>query len=228
MWKGLYKMARRPKLLPYPSAETGVHEQTQKLHTVLPLFTLPISQTNQSMLEEPTERIPNVAAPAPKPLRKPQRVPKVVKIGSKYEKFYVTRPFLPAHPQSHIAKQLVQQKINRKKKKLSPARRLGMIFQELLYLSIALTLGFLVHIVLAGNPIYQFVCWAIIVVLWSNFSSATLRTYSRKKMNKVLTTLHLPAIPKTLGRTAHLRSLQDDTTAYLKAIRNLGSMKERK
>jgi hypothetical protein len=113
-------------------------------------------------------------------------------------------------------------------------KRTSVFYKELAYLVIAIDLAVVCGCFFLGHPVYQIVSWVVIVVVWSNFSSRTIRQHWLASVDKLLTTLSLPAITqssksvKQVSRKAYLQSLQDDTTAYLQAIRKLHSIKEGK
>jgi hypothetical protein len=89
---------------------------------------------------------------------------------------------------------------------------------QLIYGSIAVTLGYLAYCYFAAWPVYRVVAFVVIIIAWSNIASAT----ARKKSVDMLATVKVQAI--RLGdrkRSSGMDSpaLTQDTTTYLRVIK---------
>ena len=102
---------------------------------------------------------------------------------------------------------------------LAPVRpsfgqRLRIGVHEILYLLLAIEIGNLAYHYLAPWPIYRIVSFVVLLILWANFASSTVRTTSKKQAQALVETVSMRAV-KARSRP----SLHADTTSYLVAIR---------
>lgn len=114
------------------------------------------------------------------------------------------------------------------KKTRSPSTRLILIGKQILFALDTAVLGLISYQLFIHNLPYRILAWCCIALFWAYLASKSLRQRTLIRIQKLLgiaimTTIDKPDLQPTVNpyRNAQLRGLQDDTAAYLKALRTL-------
>jgi hypothetical protein len=120
------------------------------------------------------------------------------------------------------------------KKSLMPSKRLIFIGKQILFALDTAVLGLISYQLFMHNLPYLILAWCLIALFWAYLANKNLRQRTLLRIQKLLgraimTTIDTPDFQPTVNpyRNAQLRGLQDDTAAYMEALRMLHTQGKR-
>jgi hypothetical protein len=120
------------------------------------------------------------------------------------------------------------------KKTLLTSKRLIFIGKQILFALDTAVLGLISYQLFIHNLPYRILAWCLIALFWAFLASKSLRQRTLASIQKLLGRAIMTSIDKsdfqpTVNpyRNAQLRGLQDDTAAYLEALRTLHTQGKR-
>jgi hypothetical protein len=129
--------------------------------------------------------------------------------------------------QQSMVRTLPRQASTRVKKVPLSSTRLLPIGKQILFALDTFVLGLISYQLFSHNLPYLLVSWCLIALFWAYLANKNLRIQTLRRIQKLLrlptTNTSEASDQPTVNpyRNAQLRELQDDTTAYLKALRAL-------
>ncbi|GCF06503.1 hypothetical protein [Dictyobacter arantiisoli] len=112
--------------------------------------------------------------------------------------------------------------------------RLILIVKHVLLALDTVVLSVLCYRLLEQHPVYCALAWLVLLLLWAYLAWTPLRQRIRQMRLKCLWILGISPTPDGMPhptvntyRDAHLRELQDDTTAYMQALRQMHAKTKR-